>query len=306
MSKQNRSKNKRKKSEPWDMHKVLEYEIHHLKAYSGSSWGLLHSKHRFIWMDLTIRAVEASLDIANRNIVSDLFNVFALLGTRFISHHQAIFGLLQSGHYGEVTALHRMLLETTDLITYFCLYPEDASIWMQWSAQDPAVDRRKYRAGLRQFSHSRIQREIKKLDVSPLSAEYPRLSTAIHPNLWGMQFYSKRPIGTQNNIELQLAPNYDARIVFRLGSLANRTLPHPIFSFLQMCHRGRAPKSTWRSIQQKYESYLPEWEALMNVDSQFDNLMDETERRVSSGEPWEQIRREIQEKYNLPDLEGNL
>lgn len=304
MPKQNRSKYNRQKPEPWDMKRVLEHEVHHLKAYSGSSWGLLHSNHRFKWMDLTIRTVEASLDIASRNIMKDLFTVFTLLGTRFISHHQAIFGLLQSGHYGEVTALHRMLLETTDLITYFYLHPEDASIWLQWSAQDPAVDRKKYRSGLRQFSHSKIQREIKK-DVIPLSAEYPRLSTAIHPNVWGMQFYSKRPTHTQPNIELQFGPNYDARIVFRLGSLANRTLPHPIFAFLQICHQAHAPKSTWRSIQQKYESYLPEWESLMKVDAKFDDLMDETERRLSSGEPWEQIQREIKEKYNLPNLEGN-
>ena len=137
MAKRNKNREDSPKATNWNMLKVLDYEVRHLKAYTTSSWVIYQNKLRMQWLDIAIRSVECSLDIVKRNISNDLFSVFALLCTRWISHHQSIFNQLNVGYYDETLALHRMLLETTDLITYFSHYPDEATAWRQWSALVP-------------------------------------------------------------------------------------------------------------------------------------------------------------------------
>ena len=71
-----------------------------------------------------------------------------------------------------------------------------------------------------------------------------------------------------------------------------------------MCEHAKAKKSSWRQIGARYEMLLPEFEALNEFDARFDGIMEETERRVAAGEDPDEVRRDIEARFNLPSADG--
>ena len=111
------------------MIQIGQQEVAHMTRWPQVKWLQHQLALRNQWLNLTIKAVVLAEEAATRNPNQDLFKVFTLLGTRWISHHRAIFSLVVPGLYGEATALSRMLLEHTDLLKYFSYYPEEAQEW---------------------------------------------------------------------------------------------------------------------------------------------------------------------------------
>ncbi len=279
----------------WDMGLVLKQKALHLQTCINSPFSIPQFQLRSQWLTIMMRATEASSDLIDRNISNDLFYAFYLLGSRWVSHQIAGYDLLINGQYGEVSALHRMLFEVTDRITYFQLYPEDASRWRSWSAQDPETNTREYRADRSYFAQSQIIKKVKEKGVIPASTEFQRLSAAVHPNEWGTQYYAHRS-PDYKEISLEFGPRFDFRKVFWFGLVANQVLPHPIVAFLNICKQTRAPKSVWRWVEVQYKENLPYWEQEMEIDKEVNNSMAEIERRLSSGEPMEKIEGELKER----------
>jgi len=56
------------------------------------------------------------------------------------------------------------------------------------------------------------------------------------------------------------------------------------------------PKSVWRAIRVEYERLQPYWELMSRIDPQFDQIMDETERRIADDEKIEAIQQDIKER----------
>ena len=226
------------------MRMMWEQESAHAGQYTSSSWIKNQINLRARWLNLMMRAVVSAEDVINRNISDDLFRVFTILGTRWVPHHQAVSALLLIGRYGEATALCRMLLEVTDLITYFSLYPKDAEAWRGAFAQTPSSGNDLYTKGRRKFAPSSIRHRLESKGADATSQRaYEELSTAIHGSEWGAQYYARRSIESPETLALQFWVTYDARMSFRLAALANATLPLPISAFLEMCNYARAPKS---------------------------------------------------------------
>jgi len=284
---------------------VLKQKALHLQTCVSSPFSIPQFQLRSQWMTIMMRATEASSELIDRNISNDQFYVFYLLGTRWISHQLASYDLLINGQYGEVIALHRMLFEVTDRITYFYLYPEDATRWRAWSAQDPETKTREYRADRSYFSQSQIVKRIGEKGVTPASTEFQRLSAAIHPNEWGTQYYAHRS-PDYSKMSLEFSPRFDFRKAFWLGLVANQVLPHPIVSFLNICRQTRAPKSVWRWVEVQYKENLPYWEQEMEIDREMNESLASIEKRISSGESLEKIEAEMKEKLRESKGKQNL
>ncbi len=285
-----------KQPQHWDMELVLKQKAIHLQTCISSPFSIPQFQLRSKWLTIMMRATEASSELIDRNISNDLFYVFYLLGTRWISHQLASHDLLINGQYGEVIALHRMLFEVTDRITYFHLHPEDANRWRSWSAHDPETTTKEYKADRNYFSQSQIVKKIKAKEITPASIDFQRLSAAIHPNEWGTQYYAHRS-PNYGEISLEYGPRFDFRKAFWLGLVANQVLTHPIISFLNICRQTRAPKSLWRWVQVKYEENLPNWEREMRIGKDVNDSMAVIEQRISSGESMEKIGAEIEKQY---------
>ena len=264
---------------------ILKAEGEHLKQFVKSTWAIYQFNLRNNWLDLMMKAIQASWQLAERNPNKDLFQVFSILGTRLVSHHNAIRVLLMSGRYGETAALCRMLLELTDLITYFVGYPDEATDWRASFSQPPERGNQLYQDGLRSCSPARVRESLiaEQLPVTPQEI-YAQFSAAIHPNEWGMYMYGQLPVGGQGPVELSFQARFDVRNAFGLGFLANRTLAMPIWSFLQICLFSGANKSLWRKIRTQYDDILPIFDAMYDTDSEMISIFQEMEDRVGAGE----------------------
>ncbi|XUX00013.1 MAG: hypothetical protein TUN42_08965 [Dehalogenimonas sp.] len=285
----------------WDMDKVLKLQMNHARLYMTSPFNFDQAQLRMHWLTILMRSAEASKEIIERNINKDLFITFNMLALRFVSHHQAIYDLLLNGRYGEVHALQRMLLEVTDLMTFFALYPDEVGKWRQWSAVDPLVDPKTYRKGCNEYSQANISKRIKEKGEEPASIEYQRLSAAVHPGEWGTDYYGYRNAGGKD-FQLVFGPIFDLRWAFRLGTLANRALPYPIRAFLIMCKTSRAPKSVWRWTDSRYKESILNWQQEIELDSDFNEYFKEIEERVAAGEAMEKVLADITEriKQSIP------
>jgi hypothetical protein len=281
----------------WNMDQVLEQEIYHVNSYTLSPWAIDQFLLRTKWLNIMLQAEEAALEIVKRNIAQDLFSTFAFLGARWVSHHQAIHDLLMHGRYGETIAIQRMLFEVTDCITYFRLYPEEATAWRQWSIQDPLANSPGYKSGVSQFSQSKIKRKIEAKGETPFSLEYQRLSAVIHPNEWGTKFFLKRQNDNSNKNELDFGTPFDMKVAFQLLSSASHTLPQPIKDFLIICKKSRAPKSVWRAIKIQNESIRAEWEVMLETQRNYAKLIEEVEARLNAGESFSKIKEDIDKRF---------
>jgi hypothetical protein len=279
----------------WDMDRVLKLQITHARLYMTSPFNLDQAQLRMHWLTILMRSAEASKEIIERNISKDLFITFNMLALRFVSHHQAIYDLLLNGRYGEVHAVQRMLLEVTDLMTFFAFYPEEVVKWRQWSSVDPLIDPKNHRKGCSTFSLANISKQIKEKGEEPASIEYQRLSAAVHPGEWGTDYYGYRNL-VGDDFQLIFGPIFDMRWAFRLGTLANRTLPYPIRAFLIMCKTSRAPKSVWRWIDSRYKDSILNWQQEIELDSDFNEYFKEIEDRVAAGEQREKVLADITER----------
>ena len=138
MAKKKRSQSKRPNSkDDFALPAVVQATNEHAAHYISAPWLRARLEQRFRWHTLFARTVTASASIAKRNISPELFNAYLILGNRWFSHHESIEMLLTTGRYGDCMALLRSLLEETDLMTYFSLYPEDAEEWREALSRAP-------------------------------------------------------------------------------------------------------------------------------------------------------------------------
>ena len=149
--------------------------------YLGSPWrdSLLEQKYR--WHTLFAETMETASSIATRTVHPDLFDTYVILGSRWLSHHQAIERLLTIGRYGDGIVLLRSLLEDTDLMTYFAYYPEDAKDWMERLSRGPDWSDKVYRQGIENFKPSQLWKQLNTKGVEPVGqSDYSILSATVH------------------------------------------------------------------------------------------------------------------------------
>lgn len=264
---------------------MVELEAAHMQQLSKSTIFQKQLQLRRAWLDLTMKTV-VTADVDCRKFSEDLFHVFTSLGTRWVSHHQALFALIMPGRYGEAIAVSRILLEATELIRYFGLYPGDASEWRGLQSKVPSTLTKSERGKLREkYSPKQIGEKLDLKDAGLLSRRlYSDLSAAVHPTDWGVQFYGRRFLEDPKMIGLQFGPAYDPRRLFNLNALANGTLPSPVWAFLSMCQWADVPDKLWAPIGVEYSDLQPLWYAMTKVDAEMDEVMEETERRIGAGE----------------------
>ena len=267
---------------------------------------------KFHWHTLFTRTIEASSSIAGRNIWSDFFNTYLILGSRWFSHHEAVEMLLTTGRYGDCMVLLRSLLEDTDLMTYFACYPEEAADWRERLSRAPVWSDEVYRQGILNFWMPHIWKMLKAKGIEPLGErDYSILSATVHASPWGARFYGRSLPGDPDRLHLSLVPVYDAAATFSAGLVLQGTYPRPIHAFLTVCAASKAPRSQWRSIKARYDALIEDWQAKMDLDSWFRREMAGAEERVSRGEEPEAVLQDMQkhleEKYGeaVDVAEGN-
>ena len=241
-----------------------------------------------------------------RDIWSDFFNTYLILGSRWFSHHEAIEMLLATGRYGDCMVLLRSLLEDTDLITYFGFYPEESVDWMEQLSRGSEWSDRVYRRGIRKFRMRHIWEKLKEKGIDPLGEhDYPVLSATVHASPWGTRFYGRSLPGDPGRLHLSLTPIYDPAATFSIGLVLRGTYPRTIHAFLAVCSAAKVLKSKWCPIKDRYDSLIADWQAKMDLDSWFRTEMASAEQRVLSGEEpdaiLQDLRKCINEKFGTAD-----
>ena len=256
---------------------------------------------RFRWQSLFVETAEAANELIQRNIppdTPDLFWVYLFLGTRWFSHHDSIEWVLTSGRYGDCLALCRIMIEVTDLLTYFSHYPEACSDWRAWSQRTPLWEDPQYREGTQRFRRLNIWNGIKEMGEIPEGeGQHHFLSAAVHASEWGMRWFAARSSLNPNQLNLTLAPQYDPAVTFSILLTMERTYPLPIRAFLRMCEFGRAPKSVYRGIRSRYERLVSEWQVLIEGKRWYADLMDQADDRLASGEAWDKIQADLERQF---------
>lgn len=182
-------------------------------------------------------------------------------------------------------ALLRSLLEDTDLITYFSVYPDDAAEWRDTLSRAPIWSDETYRRGINKFRMGTIWSKIESQGIEPLGRrDYSILSATVHASPWGARYYGRVLPTEPDRIYLSLGPIWDAAAAFSIGLVLQESLPRPIEAFLMSCEKARAPRSEHRSIRATYEQLLPLWQKKMEFDSWFREAMMDVEKRVLEGE----------------------
>ena len=263
------------------------------------------------WHALFIRTMKAASSLVGRNIGSDLFNTYLILGSRWFSHHEAVEMLLTTGRYGDCMVLLRSLLEDTDLLTYFAYYPEEATDWKERLSRAPVWSDEVYRSGIRKFRMPQIWKMLKAKGIEPVGErDYPILSATVHASPWGARFYGRGLPGEPDRIHLSLAPTYDVAAAFSAGLVLRGTYPLPIHAFLVSCAASKAPKSQWRSIEARYDALIQGWQLKMGIDFWFRSAMVSAGQRVSQGEDpelvLEGLRKRFDKQYGEADCTAGL
>ena len=270
--------------------------------YLASPWLPDKFAQKFQWHTLFARTMEAASSIISRNIQSDLFNAYLILGSRWFSHHEAVEMLLTTGRYGDCLVLLRSLLEDTDLMTYFAHYPAEAPDWMQRLSRAPVWSDEVYKQGIRKFRSPTIWKKLEEKGIEPLGRrDYSVLSATVHASPWGARFYGRTLPGDPDHLHLSLVPMYDAAATFTAGLVLQGTYPRPIHAFLLCCAAAKAPKSQWRSIAARYNALMEDWQVKMDLDSWFRCEMLSAEERILRGEEQEvviqELRKRLEEEY---------
>ena len=104
-------------------------EAAHLERWSRASWANSLFEHSNRWWMLSESAMEAALSISERSPNPHVHLALATLTSRWLSHQRSVWILASHGRYGDATALVRMLYETSDLITYLGMRPDEAESW---------------------------------------------------------------------------------------------------------------------------------------------------------------------------------
>ncbi len=269
---------------------TLQVAVHH----QGSPWLRDYLAQKFHWHSLFIRAMDVASSIAQRNNQSDFSKTYLILGARWFSHHESVEALLTNGRYGDCMVLMRSLLEDTDLMTYFSLYPEEASDWNERLSHDPVWPDKVYRQSIQKFGMRHIWQMLKEKGIEPVGErDYSILSAVVHASSWGARFYGRTFPDDPDRLYLNLAPLYDAAASFSIALVLQRTYPRPIEAFLMACEASTAPKSQWRSIKRDYDSFIEGWRTKMELDSWFRVAMDDAEERLSRGEDPEAVQADL-------------
>ena len=304
MAKRSRRKSEKgKRIEVPDAMKLLEAEAAHMHKYSASPWAIYQVNLRDKWLNLMMKAVAGAHELKSKNPSKDLFTAFWILGTRWVSNHQAIRALLMIGRYGECTALLRMLLELTDLIAYLAAYPEEAESWIEAFSREPVKGNLSFEKGRGKYSPTNIRQKLDDKGLNPTPSQvYAQFSSAIHPSLWGTIHYGQQSIQNPSIVDIGFEARFDTRMAFGLGLQANQTLPSPIWAFLEICQSTEANKRDWRAVKLQYEEMLPTWEIMINeVDGKFAEIMAESFRLFSNGAVFEDIERYVESVVSPPN-----
>ena len=304
MAKRSRSRGEKvKRIEIPNAMKLLEAETAHMRKYSTTPWAVYQINLRDKWLNLMMKAVAGAYELKGKNPSKELFTAFWILGTRWVSNHQAIRALLMIGRYGECIALLRMLLELTDLIVYFAAYPEEAEGWVEAFSQEPVKGNVSFERGRRKYSPTNIRQELDNKGLKPTPGEvYAQFSAAIHPSLWGTVHYGQQSLENPSIVNIQFEARFDTRMAFGLGLQANQILPTPIWAFLEICHSTGANKRDWRAVKMQYDEMLPTWDIMINeVDSKFAEIMAESLRLFSNGAGFEDIERYVESVVSSPN-----
>ena len=173
---------------------VLVSEAEHAKQLQSKPRLIVQGQLRAAWLDLLMKAVVNAQLLTTKNPSSDLFAAFAMLGTRFASHQQAVFLLTTMGRYGEAAAVCRMLMEATDLFTYFTLFPSEVGDWRSSTRNAPDADGPQERRARRKFSSGQVRERLKASDQDRAVSDetYRELNSVIHTSEWGTQHYGHR------------------------------------------------------------------------------------------------------------------
>lgn len=299
MAKKKRSRAKRPTKDDFTLPSVVAATNDHARRYINAPWLRERLQQRFRWHTLFARTVTASASISKRNIDPELFNAYLLLGNRWFSHHESIEMLLTTGRYGDCMALLRSLLEDTDLITYFSLYPDDVAEWRDTLSRAPIWSDQTYRRGFNKFRMSAIWPKIESQGVEPLGRrDYSILSSTVHASPWGARYYGRVLPTEPDRIYLSLAPIWDAAAAFAIGLVLQETLPRLIHAFLVGCASSRAPKSEYRTIDARYNTLLPQWEQKMELDSWFRKAMADAEILVADGAQPEAVVKDLERQFD--------
>ena len=284
-----------KKQSELEMQRILRATDEHMQRYAQATWLKPRFQQKFRWHSLFVRTMDSASSIIARNISVDLFNAYMLLGTRWFSHQESIERLLMLGRYGDCLALLRSLLDDTDLLTYFSLYPEDATPWFQKLGRAPVLSDDAYREGISQFSNKNVWRRIKKKKAVPLGQrDFALLSAAVHSTPWGTRWYGTSDPGQNNVVRLSLYPIYDSATLFTVGLVLQETLPRPIEAFIQSCRVSGVPKSEFRSIETRHDELIDDWDDVMRFEATYKTIAEKSVKRVANGEDPELVAHEME------------
>lgn len=276
---------------------LVEQLAANTRLSASAPWFIDRMKRTAGWSALFRDSMEAAADLVKRNIGNDQFAVYQVLGARWFSHHNSIDLLITDCHYGEAMALSRMLLEITDLMTFFSHYPEQAPAWRQAMRREPVWGDRDYRDGATQFRLTAIWDGLMRKGETPVSRQlYATLSATVHPSEWGTQFYAGRSELEAGVFALELAPSFNPSRQFWIGLMLENTLPLPVAAFLRLCETKHAPRSVWRAIWHHHQDLLPSWQRWRDINQWFHQAMEEGEKRVSSGEVVDDVWRDIEDR----------
>ena len=273
---------------------TAEVTVQHL----ASPWLRDFLAQKFLWQTLFVRTIESASSLAGRNINSDLFNTYLILGSRWFSHHEAVEFLLSVGRYGDCMVLLRSLLEETDLMTFFACYPDEATDWSERLSRAPNWSDEVYRKGIHKYKMSNIWKKLQAKGIEPAAQrDYPILSATVHASPWGARFYGRTLPGEPDLLYLSLAPVYDATAAFSAFLVLQGVYPRPVHAFLEVCSASRAPDSQWRSIREQYDALIEDWKTKMELDSWFRREMASAEERVLGGEEPEAVLRSLRKRF---------
>lgn len=276
---------------------VRESELAHMGQWGQSIWTLHLIRDADDWLELVIASVESASDLMDRNLASDLFYSYSVLAHRWTSHHRALQTLIGLGRFGETTALTRMLIELTDIITFLSLHPDEASEWRDRHAREPGKRSRSFNDEELDFSMSRVRKALKDAGF-PTIAKLDRkhMNSAVHASIWGSAAYAQRDPMNPGHLNLTFTPSFDHRTAFIHGLFVNETLPRPSDAFIRMCETVRAPKSAWRKLEARHDELLANWEATKFMGRNMTEINDEVEERLRRGESFDQITKDIDQR----------
>ena len=276
-------------------------ELEHYAAAIASPAYRGQFRHLKEWIDLNAFAMQVCGELWDHKEVGEVSRVFSIVHSQWMALVRSAMSLNDQGRYGPAAGLVRTIYERTDLIAYFCHYPEEAINWSD-ATRTPPTDSR-HRTARRTFAWSKIRKELRLAGLHSTSNKAIReLNNAVHPSEWGLRFYAIRRVpGSEMENVVGISPTvvFDLITAFWIGRLLHGVSPLPVQSFLRLLEAKKVRRSAWRALHSRYEKLMKVWETLSTVSNQFASIMNESERRVIAGEDFEQVRHDIETRIGF-------